>query len=133
MTGGPGGAARFLPQDARSESSIVLAVCTSYIALTVASTGTGAADWLRRAASARYTAARRSFVFTIAAWGGGLRVVENARPVRCDRHARMEGTAGVGQAARTPFCRTHKLLRVTLALAAGIADRVWEIGDLLAA
>ena len=29
------------------------------------------------------------------------------------------------------FCRVHKTLKVTPAMEAGIADRVWKIGDLL--
>jgi hypothetical protein len=29
------------------------------------------------------------------------------------------------------FCRIHKSLRVTSAVEAGIADRVWEVGELL--
>jgi hypothetical protein len=31
------------------------------------------------------------------------------------------------------FCRVHASLRVTPAMEAGIADRVWNVGDLLAA
>ena len=31
------------------------------------------------------------------------------------------------------FCRIHKSLRVTPAMAAGIADRVWDISELLMA
>jgi hypothetical protein len=31
------------------------------------------------------------------------------------------------------FCRVHQSLRVTPAMAAGIADRVWEVGDLIEA
>jgi len=30
------------------------------------------------------------------------------------------------------FCRTHKPLRVTPAMAAGVMDRVWDINDLAA-
>jgi hypothetical protein len=29
------------------------------------------------------------------------------------------------------FCRIHKTLRVTAAMAAGIADHVWEMSELL--
>jgi hypothetical protein len=31
------------------------------------------------------------------------------------------------------FCRRHRSLRVTPAMAAGLTDHVWEIGELLAA
>ncbi len=31
------------------------------------------------------------------------------------------------------FCRVHQTLRVTPAMEAGIADRVWDVNDLLAA
>jgi len=31
------------------------------------------------------------------------------------------------------FCRVHQTLRITPAMEAGLADRVWEIGELLAA
>lgn len=31
------------------------------------------------------------------------------------------------------FCRIHKSLRMTPAMAAGVTDRVWDISDLLAA
>ena len=30
------------------------------------------------------------------------------------------------------FCRIHQTLRVTPAMAAGVSDHVWEIGDLVA-
>jgi len=30
------------------------------------------------------------------------------------------------------FCRVHPTLRVTRAMAAGVSDRVWELGDLIA-
>ena len=30
------------------------------------------------------------------------------------------------------FCRVHQTLRVAPAMAAGLTDRVWELGDLLA-
>ena len=30
------------------------------------------------------------------------------------------------------FCRVHQTLRVTPAMKAGIADRVWTVGELLA-
>ena len=30
------------------------------------------------------------------------------------------------------FCRTHKPLRVTPAMAAGVMDRLWDINDLAA-
>ncbi len=29
------------------------------------------------------------------------------------------------------FCRIHQTLRVTPAMAAGVTDRVWELGDLI--
>jgi hypothetical protein len=29
------------------------------------------------------------------------------------------------------FCRIHKTLRVTPAMAAGVMDRLWEIGDIV--
>ena len=29
------------------------------------------------------------------------------------------------------FCRIHKTLRVTPAMAAGVTDRLWEIGDIV--
>lgn len=29
------------------------------------------------------------------------------------------------------FCRVHKTLRVTLAMAAGVTDRLWEIRDIV--
>ena len=29
------------------------------------------------------------------------------------------------------FCRIHKTLRVTPAMAAGVTDRLWEIGDVV--
>ena len=29
------------------------------------------------------------------------------------------------------FCRIHKTLRVTPAMAAGVTDRLWEIGDMV--
>ena len=32
----------------------------------------------------------------------------------------------------TSFVRIHKTLRVTPAMAAGITDRLWEIGDIVA-
>ncbi len=31
------------------------------------------------------------------------------------------------------FCRIHQTLRVTPAMAAGVADHVWTLGDLIAA
>jgi len=30
------------------------------------------------------------------------------------------------------FCRIHKTLRVTAAMAAGVTDRLWSIGDIVA-
>ena len=30
------------------------------------------------------------------------------------------------------FCRIHKTLRVTPAMAAGVTDRLWSIGDMVA-
>jgi hypothetical protein len=27
------------------------------------------------------------------------------------------------------FCRIHKTLRITLAMAAGVTDRLWSVGD----
>jgi hypothetical protein len=30
------------------------------------------------------------------------------------------------------FCRIHQTLRVTPAMAAGVTDHVWEIGDIVA-
>jgi hypothetical protein len=29
------------------------------------------------------------------------------------------------------FCRIHKTLRVTPAMAAGVTDRLWKIGDMV--
>jgi hypothetical protein len=29
------------------------------------------------------------------------------------------------------FCRIHKTLRITPAMAAGVTDRLWEIGDIV--
>ena len=29
------------------------------------------------------------------------------------------------------FCRIHKTLRVTPAMAAGVTERLWEIGDIV--
>jgi hypothetical protein len=29
------------------------------------------------------------------------------------------------------FCRIHKTLRVTPAMAAGVTDRLWQIGDIV--